>query len=401
MSHVDGLPRIAFMMVLTFLYLLITALFVWFTISSLYHLHWVRRLPTWLDAEVEPLHHSVSQPIEHCSVVIAARDEESRIERTVRHLLAQQGVLLEIIVVDDRSTDQTGVILNKLSQQFSQVRSIRVEELPDGWLGKCHACHVGAFVATGVWILFTDADCWIKPDVIARALRVAETQGVDHITLTPGIVGHSIGTQAWHLAFLISLGNWFSGVNRDVPKSYLGMGAFNLVRASAYRRCGGYQALKLTVLDDVRLGLLLRRAGYRTRAFLGGFDVECHWGTTVGNMIKVMEKNYFAALDYRLAPAMIASLGGVLVWSLAITGPFTGTVAGFSAGLALFSISIPAHVLARRLGWSAACSILTPLIYLCLFYAIFRSAWLTTRQGGVFWRGTHYSLKTLREGSVK
>ena len=389
------------MIVLKVLYLLVTAAFARMTISAIYHLRWVQRLPVHVNDRGESSLSDGIQPLENCSVVIAARDEESRIESTIRHLLAQQGAILEIIVVNDRSVDQTGVILSGLSQQFTEVRSICVEELPHGWLGKCHACHVGASAATGDWILFTDADCWIKPNVIARALRVAKTESADHITLTPGIEGHSIGTQAWHLAFLISLANWFSGVNRDRPKSYVGMGAFNLVRSSAYRNCGGYEDLKLTVLDDVRLGLLLRRAGYRTRAFVGGDDVECHWGTTVGNMIKIMEKNYFAALDFRLAPAMIASLGGMLIWFLAIVGPFTGTAAGIAAGIGMFSISIPAYALSRRLGWSAACSILTPLIFLCMFYAIFRSAWVTTRQGGVSWRGTHYSLFALREGSVK
>src|SRR6185503_14137553 len=124
----------------------------------------------------------------------------------------------------------------------------------------------------------------------------------------------SIGAQAWHLAFLITLANWFSGVNRDRPKAYLGMGAFNLVRASAYRECGGYEALRLTVLDDVKLGLLLRRSGKRTRAFIGGGDVECHWGTTVRQMIKIMEKNYFAALDYRTSLALGAGVVGTLIW---------------------------------------------------------------------------------------
>ena len=73
------------------------------------------------------------------------------------------------------------------------------------------------------------------------------------------------------------------------------MGEFNLVHAPAYRACGGYEALRLTVVDDLRLGLLLRRAGKRTRGFLGGDDAECHWGTTVRGMVQIMEKNYFAA----------------------------------------------------------------------------------------------------------
>ena len=80
-------------------------------------------------------------------------------------------------------------------------------------------------------------------------------------------------------------------MNRNRPKSFMGIGAFNLVRAAAYRQCGGYEALRLTVVDDMKLGLLLRRAGKRTRAFIGSDDVECHWGTTAWGMVKVMEKN--------------------------------------------------------------------------------------------------------------
>lgn len=96
-----------------------------------------------------------------------------------------------------------------------------------------------------------------------------------------------LGARAWHLLFLVSLLDWFSGVNRDRPKAYVGIGAFNLARAAAYRQCGGYEALRLTVVDDVKLGLLLRRAGKRTRGFPGADDVECHWGTTVGSMVKI------------------------------------------------------------------------------------------------------------------
>jgi len=237
--------------------------------------------------------------------------------------------------------------------------------------------------------------------VIARALLVAEREKADHITLTPGIDAKSLGARAWHLAFLITLADWFSGVNRDRPKAFLGMGAFNLVRNSAYRECGGYEALRLTVLDDVRLGLLLRRAGKRTRGFIGGDDVECHWGTTVRGMIQVMEKNYFAAIDFRLAAALAAGLGGLLMWCFAIIGPFTGNAAGGAAALAMLSLSAPAYVLARRLNWGGASALLTPLIFPVLFYAILNSMWVTTRQGGVYWRNTFYPLDVLRLGAVR
>jgi glycosyltransferase involved in cell wall biosynthesis len=371
------------------------------TSATLFHLQWAQRLPSLSDLGTADRCSGTNDERVQCSVIIAARDEESRIADTVRHLLAQTGVKLEVIVIDDRSTDRTDEVVGRLAQHDDRVRTQRVDELPHGWLGKCYACHLGAASAKGDWILFTDADCWLKPDVISRALRVAEREGADHVTLTPGTDAKSFGAQAWHLAFLITLANWFSGVNRDRPKAYLGMGAFNLVRASAYRKCGGYEALRLTVLDDVRLGLLLRRAGKRTRGFIGGSDTECHWGTTVREMIQVMEKNYIAAMDFRLAAVLAAGLGGMLFWCAAIVGPFTGTAVGVAAGLAMLSLSVPAYVFSRQLGWGSASALLTPLIFPVLFYAMLNSAWVTTRQGGVFWRGTFYPLEVLRSGAVR
>src|SRR6185436_4905923 len=281
------------------------ALFLAMTIAVLQQLRWVRRLPS-LDS------FAATQSHVRCSVIIAARDEEGRIEQTIRHLLAQREVGLEIVVVDDRSTDRTGEILRRLAQDDSRVQMKRVDALPEGWLGKCHACHVGASAATGDWILFTDADCWLKPDVLARALAVAARDGADHVTMAAGTVISSTAARAWYLLFLTGLGGWFAKVNRDQPKSHVGIGAFNLVRSSSYRQCGGYEALRLTVVDDIKLGLLLSRAGKRTRAFLGMGDVECHWGTTVKSMIKLMEKNYFAAANYRVGVVLAASVVAVL-----------------------------------------------------------------------------------------
>jgi cellulose synthase/poly-beta-1,6-N-acetylglucosamine synthase-like glycosyltransferase len=380
-------------------FIITAAVFVGLTLATLHHQRWARRLPA-LEALPAPADGLPAGAV-RCSVIVAARDEDARLDATVRHLLAQRHVALEVIVVDDRSTDATGDILRRLASEDTRVRTTRVEQLPEGWLGKSHACHVGASVATGEWLLFTDADCWLKPDVIARALRVAARDAADHITLTPGVAAETLGAQAWHLAFLGSVANWISGVNRDRPGAHLGIGAFNLVRTSAYRACGGYEALRLTIVDDIKLGLLLRRAGSRTRAFLGGADVECHWGTTVLSMIKIMEKNYFAAVDFRLVPVVAGASLFTLIFGTSIVGLWTGTAAGLAAGLAPWTLALPAAVFARRLGWSPASATITPLVYPLMFFALVNSAVVTLRQGGVRWRDTFYSLDTLRRGNVQ
>lgn len=336
-----------------------------------------------------------------CSIVIAARDEESRIAQCLERLLAQGGVDLEVIVVNDRSRDRTGEILGAFSKRDARLRVLTVEELPVNWLGKCHACYLGAKAATREWILFTDADCWLVADVLERALALAQREKADHVTLSPGIRGETILTRAWHLAFILSLADWIAGVNCDRPKRYLGLGAFNLVRNDAYRACGGYEALRMTVLDDVKLGLLIRRAGKRTRAFLGGDDVECHWGSTVTEMVRVMEKNYFAALEYRTAPAMVLGVIGPLLWLAPLLGPLFGGTYGWAAFLSWWTLAIPAAICARRLGWGVAAAMLVPFMYPVLFYAILNSARKTLRQGGVRWRETFYPLDELRRGTVR
>ena len=178
------------------------------------------------------------------------------------------------------------------------------------------------------------------------------------------------------------------------------MGAFNLVRTSAYRECGGYEALRLTVLDDVRLGLLLRRAGKRTRGFIGGSDVECHWGTTVRAMIK----SWRELLRGDRFPAR-RSVGRGLGRHVVLVRRDHRTVYGDrgrrSRRVGDADLSVPAYILTRRLSWSGTSALLTPFVYPALFYAMLKSAWVTTRQGGVYWRNTFYSLDELRVGTVR
>jgi glycosyltransferase involved in cell wall biosynthesis len=361
------------------------------TLRTMICLHWAQRLP---PLEVPPISKA------RVSVVLAARDEGARVEGTIRRILAQQHVELEIIPVDDRSRDCTSQILKSLSAEDSRVRPKRVDTLPEDWLGKSHACHLGASSATGEWLLFMDADCWLKPDTLARALVVAEREKVQHITLTPGVTPATIPAEAWHIAFLITVADWIARVNRDHPKGYLGVGAFNLVRTETYRAFGGHETLRLTVVDDVKLGKLVRRSGGRTRAFIGGDDVECHWGVTVREMIKIMEKNYFAAVDYRTSVGLFVGIVVMLFWCVAIVGSFTGRFLGVAAGAALFSSAIPAVIISRRLGWRIWGALFAPFVLAALFYAVLNSTIITLKQGGIRWRDTFYPLEKLRKGNV-
>ena len=136
--------------------------------SMLLNQRWAHPLPS-LDA----LPPDAAAADARVSVIVPARDEADAIEASVRHLLAQRGVAIEVIVVSDRSVDETAAIVRRLAATDPRVRLVEVTTLPERWLGKTHALHVGAQAATGDWLLFTDADCLLHPDVVARALRVA------------------------------------------------------------------------------------------------------------------------------------------------------------------------------------------------------------------------------------
>lgn len=378
--------------ILNILFLLSGMLYAFFTVRALLCLPAVQRLP------------GLREPLKQrprVSIIFAARDEAERVEETVRHALAQREVEVEVLPVSDRSTDGTDEILRKLAEADTRVHPQRVDHLPEGWLGKCHACHRGVQEATGEWLLFTDADCWLSPDVVARAIAVAEAAGVEHITLTPGVAPRTAAARAWHICFLLSIADWIARVNGDHPRGHLGIGAFNLIRASAYPKMGGFEALRMTVVEDINFGKLVRKAGLRTRAFMGGGDVECHWGLTVPSMIKLMEKNYFAALNYRVGAALGAGPVCMLFWVGGVIGPWTGLPAGIFAGIGLISCVIPALALTRRLGWRWRYALLAPFVFVTLNYAILRSMWVTLRQGGIRWRDTFYPLKTLRKGNVQ
>jgi cellulose synthase/poly-beta-1,6-N-acetylglucosamine synthase-like glycosyltransferase len=375
---------------------LVAAIFAATAASKLFHQRWVIRLAP-LEA---PPDAAWATPV-HVSVVIAARDEAAAIEGTVKALLAQQGVALEVIVVSDRSTDGTADVVRRLGGAEPRARVIEVTELPARWIGKCHACYTGAAAAAGDWILFTDADCRLAPDVIARALAAAARERADHVALTPAPIDPTLGAKAWYLVFGASITNWISAANRDLKDGHFGIGAFNMVRASTYRACGGYEALRLTILDDVRLSLLVRRAGGRSRIFLGADDVLCRWATSVGDAIRLTEKNYFAAIDFRTPVAVGGAIAIALLFGTPLAGLASGTWLGLACGLSPFLLSIPAARGAARVGWSPVIALLVPFFYPLPMVAMLRSAVLTLRQGGVRWRDTFYPTAMLRDGAVR
>lgn len=329
------------------------------------------------------------------SIIAAARDEERHIDRAVRSMRAQTYADLEVIVVDDRSTDRTPEILAAIDG----VRVARVDALPPGWLGKCHALDAGARAATGEILLFTDADVVMDPTLVARAVRFLDERRIDHLVLTPDVTMPSPPLRCFGAAFLIFFSMFVRPWRARNPRSrfHAGIGAFNMIRAGAYRAIGGHEPIRLRPDDDVKLGKLVKQHGFAQELAFGRGLLDVEWYPSWRALRDGLMKNMFSGVDYRLS--MVAA--GTAMMFLLYIWPF----AALAASPAIYGVAAAAMLLfsADAVGFSnlrRAHALAMPLATLAFIYLQWRATILNLAQGGITWRGTRYSLKELRANRV-
>jgi hypothetical protein len=359
------------------------------------------------DATSPPTDDSVDAP--SVSIVLAARDEAARVEQTVRRALAQTNVRAQVIAIDDRSTDGTGAILERLAREDERLAALRVDSLPDGWLGKCHALHVGARCATGEWLLFIDADTWLAPGAARAGIDLALRTNAGHVCFAPSMASTTLPGRATLLAGMALMAcNAWSVHARWLP-GYMGVGAYNLVRADVYRSFGGHEPLRMEVLDDVKLGLLANRAGARTGVTFAPELVEVEWAGSARGFVRLLEKNAFATQGFSTTRTIVlATLGAALLLSpwvgllvtMIASHPFV-RAAGVAVVVAHLATLLPSALIARRFGWGAQSVVASPLGFWVALLAGVNSAARTLAAGGVRWRETFYPLKALRRGLVR
>jgi glycosyltransferase involved in cell wall biosynthesis len=338
------------------------------------------------------------------TVIVAACNEEESIAATLRSLLASEGIRLQIIAVNDRSTDLTGEIMEQVvAQTLNQtlehrIQTIHIKELPCGWLGKPHALAAAAGLAQSDWLLFTDGDVRFAPQAVSLALRHAMSQQADHLVLMPDWILGSHGEKAM-LGAMHALSTWTLHLWRIADpdaRDSLGVGAFNLVRRRVYEALGGFEALRMEVAEDLWLGRMVKRAGYRQRVVFGRGLVAVRWSVGALGVVRNLEKNLFAFYRFSVALALLASLGLAVQISWPILAVVTG---GWTrvAGSMVFGTIAGLYLASRKVTRVPAGYVLVyPLATSLLLFAILRSMTLTLLRGGVVWRGTLYSLKELR-----
>jgi glycosyltransferase involved in cell wall biosynthesis len=333
------------------------------------------------------------------SVVIPACNEADTIERALESRLREGYPNVEYIVVDDRSTDGTGAIIDAIAERAPRVIALHVKDLPEGWLGKLHAMRVATERATGEFILYSDADVHHEPGTLTRVIAHAEEQGIDHVAVLPSLWSSTFWCDVVMNTFLRQLVTvariW--RVADASSKVAVGGGVFNLVRRSALEKAGGLEPLRLEIADDAALGQMLKWSGAKQAVLNARGFVGLYYYRSVAEAVRGMEKNAFAVLRFSVARAialasfyLFAELGAVI--ALAAGGSTARLVAG-SALVVLFGAQT---ALARWLHRPVLPFLLSPIGGLIMTFALLRSTILTLVRGGIDWRGTRYPLALLK-----
>ena len=372
------------------------------------------------------------------SIIVPARNEEASIEQALRTLLNLDYDNYEIIAVNDRSTDSTGEIIERLAQekrnqggppeacpersrrapfegwgsvqrgnlrslQRGSLQVIHHTELPPNWLGKTHAMWTAANRSTGDWLLFTDADVLFKPDSLRRALAYAEAQPADHVVLFPRMImkrpGEYMMIAFFQTMFMFGHRPW--KVADPSTDDHMGVGAFNLIRRKVYDAVGTYKALRMEVLDDMKLGKVVKNSGFRQRNVFGGDLISLRWAHGAFGIVNNLTKNFFAVLSFQSWRALISAVGLAFL----NYGPFAGIVLAHGWARLPYAIALASmFTIYVGISWRSAVPpyyfFLHPVSTTLFVYTLLRSMILTLWNNGITWRGTKYPLEELRKGMV-
>lgn len=351
-------------------------------------------------------------PAPRVSVIVPARNEGEAVLRGLRSLQHLDYQHYEVIAISDRSTDNTGELMDKSAAEQQvppgkpgsyKLSVLHVSELACGWMGKQHAMWLGAQRAYGDWLLFTDADVEFRADVLRRAVAYAQAERTDHLVLFPSYELRGFSEKIFMAGFqiLFALGHRPWKCADPESKDFMGLGPFNLIRRSAYEQIGTWEALKMEVLEDMKLGKLVKKHRLSQRCVFGPGLLPWRWGSGVMGISRNLTKNMFSLLQFRWGKSI-----GALLLLLALNFiPVAGAIwaPGWAKAPHFAALACIAAIhwgMGRRTEAPWWTFFFYPIGTLMIAVTLLRSmahAWVNN---GVVWRGTRYSLEELRRGWV-
>lgn len=335
------------------------------------------------------------------SVIVAARNEAGQIKASILSQLEQTYRNVEWILVNDRSTDATGLVMEQLKKEDDRISVIHIKDLPEGWLGKNNALYQGFLKASGKWLLFTDGDVKFEKEAFTKALHYFEKHELDHLTAAPNLSAKKFWLKSFVAFFLFGFSYFKRPWAANNPKSKIGtgIGAFNLVSKEAYINLGTHEIVKMRPDDDLQLGMRMKQIGYRQRIVTALRLIEVEWYGSLQEAFVGLEKNTFAGLHYRISMVFFAIFGVFITNVLPFITLFSSDkkVALLSIGIIVLSGVHYMMVIKKMTLFSPAMFLVLPVTALLFIYSIIRASWLTYKRGGIMWRGTLYKLSELRK----
>lgn len=337
------------------------------------------------------------------SIIVAARNEERNILVALNSLIDLNYPDYELIMVDDRSEDRTGLFLESLVTIIPRLKVIRIDELPAGWLGKNHAQWVGSQRATGELLLFTDADIIMEKTVLSRAVAFLEESRLDHLAATPSMRMPGVFLSMFGASFILFFSFFARPWKAKDPTSrcHIGIGAFNLVRAEVYRQVGGHKTIRLRPDDDLKLGKIIKQAGFRQDVVFAPEFLAVEWYASLREVIRGLEKNAFSGADYNVSTVLL----GVIFHTMCSIWPYLAIFVTHGVTRAIYVIVVGLITLlfvdsVRFHGAKPWYALGFPLTAALFVFILLRTMILNILQGGIYWRGTFYSLKELKGNRV-
>ena len=337
------------------------------------------------------------------SIIIPARDEERNIGRCLHSLLDQDHRDIEILVVDDDSSDDTAGIVERMASEDSRIRLYSAGDLPGECTGKCNALIAGMRQGnpSGEWLLFIDAGTHHHPQSLSSALRTALEKNVDLLTLIPHLEARSFWERLMQptVAALIALFKPPGRINDPGNPEVFANGQYILVRREAYLGCGGHQAVAGKILEDVELARVMVDFGCRVHIALARELFSTRMYTGLRSLMTGWTKNFYMILESRFSRVLLAA-GLALFLSLwpaalgiaSILGLATRTYfwpeACLWIAVGIYAMVLVFQATLRGLNrWYPLYSPLAPLANFMAVFILLRSAYLNSKDRGVRWKG--------------
>ncbi|NRF39487.1 glycosyltransferase family 2 protein [Pedobacter foliorum] len=335
------------------------------------------------------------------AVVIAVRNEEDNLAEALKSVCSLDYPNYRVMVVNDRSTDQTQTILESFTGQYPHLSVSVVSELPPGWLGKNHALQQGYLCTDSEWLLFTDADIVFDKAVLSRSMHYVTEHSLDHLTIFPEVKSRSLFLRSILQTFFIMLELRQKPWDARNPNSdaHMGIGAFNLVKRSSYQHAGTHSRIRLRPDDDLQLGRLIKSSGFSQDVLYGEDQIGLEWYTSVGEFIDGLMKNMFSVFDYNPFKALGTAISTFLVFTLPLPAALlSGNRWCILFGLAILVLQwlVMWFKPTRKQWWDFLTIAFAGAV---MTYIVLKSTYKTLSQNGIVWRDSFYSLKELKKRS--